>query len=107
MQRREFMRTSFGISALAMIGGRFGWGFNSGVRRLTARDYRFSKSISRPVLERYLSRAITMEGLLNGRGDLADNIRMLQNVGAKYIGRSICLWGGEAKLLENLEAAMR
>jgi hypothetical protein len=107
MQRREFMKTSFGISALAMIGGSFEWGFNSDVRRLTARDYRFSKSISRPVLERYLSRAITMEGLLNGKGNLADNIRMLQNIGAKYIGRSICLWAGEAKLLENLEAARR
>jgi hypothetical protein len=40
-----------------------------------------------------------MEGLLNGRGDLTDNIRMLQYVGAKYIARSICLRGGEADLL--------
>ncbi|HVV03060.1 MAG TPA: hypothetical protein VHC96_02515, partial [Puia sp.] len=55
------------------------------------RDYRFDKTISRRVLENYLSRAITMEGLLNGRGDLHDNIRMLNHVGAKFIGRSICL----------------
>jgi hypothetical protein len=48
-----------------------------------------------------------MEGLLNGRGDLGDNIRMLSEMGAKYIGRSICLWGGEASLLHNLERAKR
>jgi len=46
-----------------------------------------------------------MEGLLNGRGDLADNIRMLKSTGAKFIGRSICLWGGEASLLANFERA--
>ncbi len=46
-----------------------------------------------------------MEGLLNGRGDLADNIRMLKSIGAKFIGRSLCLWGREANLLRNLERA--
>ena len=44
-----------------------------------------------------------MEGLLNGRGNLADNLRMLTAVGAKYLGRSICLWGGEANLLSQFE----
>jgi hypothetical protein len=67
--------------------------------------FRFDRSISRPVLESYLSRAITMEGLLNGRGDLEDNIRMLKGLSAKLIGRSLCLWGGEARLLENLQRA--
>ena len=67
--------------------------------------YRFDKTISREVLENYLSRAITMEGLLNGRGDLDDNIRMLKSVGAKFIGRSLCLWGGEANLLSKLARA--
>jgi hypothetical protein len=51
-------------------------------------DYRFDKTISRGVLENFLTRSITMEGLLNGRGDLNDNIRMLKHVGAKYVGRS-------------------
>jgi hypothetical protein len=69
------------------------------------RDYTFDRTISRPVLENYLSRSITMEGLLNGRGDLDDNLRMLKSMGAKYIGRSICLWGGEANLLRNFERA--
>lgn len=67
--------------------------------------YHFDRTISRKVLENYLSHAITMEGLLNGRGDLADNIRMLKSVGAKFIGRSLCLWGGEAGLLRNLARA--
>lgn len=65
----------------------------------------FDGTISRPVLEAYLSRSITMEGLLNGRGDLNDNIRMLKHMAAKFIGRALCLWGGEARLLANLERA--
>jgi hypothetical protein len=69
------------------------------------RNYRFDGTISRAVLENYLSRAITMEGLLNGRGDLEDNIRMLRATGAKFIGRSLCLWGGEGQLLSNLQRA--
>src|SRR5258705_8787912 len=72
-----------------------------------SRDYHFDRTISRPVLENYLSRAICMEGLLNGRGDLQDNIRMLNNTGAKFIGRSICLWGRESQLLSNFERARR
>jgi hypothetical protein len=69
------------------------------------RDYRFDATISREVLENYLSRSISMEGLLNGRGDLDDNIRMLKSTGAKFIGRSLCLWGGEGNLIRNLERA--
>lgn len=68
-------------------------------------NYHFDRAISREVLENYLSHSITMEGLLNGRGDLDDNIRMLKSIGAKFIGRSLCLWGGEANLLHNLERA--
>ena len=68
-------------------------------------NYRFDKSISREVLERYLSRSITMEGLLNGHGDVEDNTRMLKSIGAKFVGRALCLWGGEANLMSNLERA--
>lgn len=68
-------------------------------------DYRFDGAISRGVLESYLSRAISMEGLLNGRGDLDDNTRMIKAVGAKFIGRALCLWAGEANLLANLDRA--
>src|SRR6478672_9857245 len=69
------------------------------------RDYRFDGTMSRAVLENYLARSISMEGLLNGRGDLDDNVRMLKSMGAKFIGRSLCLWTGEANLLRNLERA--
>jgi len=71
----------------------------------TPRDYKFDKTISREVLENYLSRSITMEGLLNGRGDLDDNIRMLKNTGAKFIGRALCLWAGETNFARNIERA--
>lgn len=70
-----------------------------------SRNYRFDRTISREVLENYLSRAISMEGLFNGRGDLDDNIRMLTRIGAKYIGRSLCLWGAEADFLHNVQRA--
>ncbi len=46
-----------------------------------------------------------MESLLNGWGNLDDNIRMLESTGAKFIGRSLCLWGGEGNLERNLERA--
>src|SRR5205814_7037278 len=68
-----------------------------------AADYRFDSTISREGLENYLSRSITMEGLLTGRGDLDDNIRTLKHTGAKFIGRSLCLWGNEGNFLSNLE----
>jgi hypothetical protein len=48
-----------------------------------------------------------MEGLLNGKGDFKNNLRMLTDTGAKYIGRSLCLWGGEANLLQNFARARR
>jgi pimeloyl-ACP methyl ester carboxylesterase len=80
-------------------------GANAAEQAGAPRDYRFRETISRPVLENYLSRSISMEGILNGRGDLDDNIRMLKSTGAKFIDRSICLWGGEANLLRNLERA--
>jgi hypothetical protein len=70
-----------------------------------ADNYRFDKTISREVLAQYLARSITMEGLFNGHGDLDDNIRMLKSIGAKYIGRSLCLWNGEARFLRNMERA--
>lgn len=69
------------------------------------RDYHFNKTISRVVLENYLSRSISMEGVFNGHGDLDDNIRMIKSIGAKYIGRSLCLWNGESKFLSNIERA--
>lgn len=72
-----------------------------------AGDYQFDGPISRPVLEKYLARSMTMLDLLTGHGDLDDNIRMLKNVGAKFAGRAIYLWGNESQLPQRLAAARR
>ena len=60
--------------------------------------YVFDGSISRKVLEKYLSRAITQQALLEGWGNEDDNIRMLLNIGAKFAGRTILVWGQESTL---------
>ncbi len=67
--------------------------------------FQFDGKISRQVLENYLSRSICVEGMLNGRGPLADDIRMLTNCGAKYVARALCLWGAENNFLANIERA--
>jgi len=67
--------------------------------------YQFDGKISRPVLENFLARSISVEGVFNGRGDLEDNLRMLKSIGVKYAGRSLCLWGAENNFLANLERA--
>ncbi|MHC4692446.1 MAG: hypothetical protein ACYS67_06880, partial [Planctomycetota bacterium] len=76
------------------------------------RDYSFDGKISRSVLENYLSRSITFAELLNGervekqlKGNTDDNIRMLTNIGAKFAGRAIYMWGGESRFDGLLERA--
>lgn len=64
-------------------------------------DYTFNKKISREVLENYLERSITMQRMLTGEGNFDDNLRMIRHIGAKFIGRAVCQWGGEADLLKN------
>jgi len=72
-----------------------------------ADDYRFDKNgISRQVLENYLEKSITMVSFLtpdNTRGRYPyyeDDVRMLKNIGAKFIGRAIYRWGGESRLAD-------
>ncbi len=67
--------------------------------------YEFSGSLTRPTLEAYLSRSITMTRLLQGDGCPQDNLRMIANIRPKFIGRSLMHWGGEDHLLESLEKA--
>ena len=64
------------------------------------RSYRFDGKISREVLENYLSRSITMTEIYRSPGNLDDDIRMLKNIGAKFAGRTIYLWGGEARIAD-------
>jgi hypothetical protein len=58
----------------------------------------FDGRVSRPQLEFFLERAITMEGLLHEHGDLVDEMRFLRKTGARFAGRTIYLWGGERNL---------
>jgi hypothetical protein len=67
------------------------------------KDYKFNATISRNVLENYLDRSITMQSLLVGKGDFDGNLRMIKNIGAKFIGRSVCQWGEEADIPKNLQ----
>jgi hypothetical protein len=66
-------------------------------------NYDFDGSMPRSVLESYLSRSITMVRLLQGNGNIEDNLRMLQHLGAKYVGRVLMHWGGESLLTASLE----
>ena len=67
--------------------------------------YHFDGTISRKVLENYLRRSITMLDLLTGVGNPDDNIRMLKNIDAKFIGRAMYIWGGEDQLETKLATA--
>jgi hypothetical protein len=65
----------------------------------------FDGTISRQTLENYLDRAITMGYfLVPGQPESYqfpyrdDDVRMIHNLGAKFIGRAIYRWGEESKL---------
>jgi hypothetical protein len=71
------------------------------------RSYYFDeKGIAREVLENYLDKSITMAFFLvpekpEGKRVYpyhADDLRMIQNIGAKFIGRAIYRWGEESLL---------
>src|ERR1700744_3025312 len=71
--------------------------------RSKEKDYKFDATISRNVLENYLDCSITMQSLLVGKGDFEDNLRMIKNIRAKFIGRSVCQWGEESEIPKNLQ----
>src|ERR1041384_6936781 len=92
------------FSALAVL---LGQQSRAAENNLTVRPggFQFDGKISRPVLENFLARSICVEGMLNGRGPLEDDIRMLTNCGAKYVARALCLWGAENNFLSNIHRA--
>ncbi|RKX35103.1 MAG: hypothetical protein DRP64_19545, partial [Verrucomicrobia bacterium] len=60
---------------------------------LPTTDYTFNTTISREVLERYLARSITMMNLMTWDLDIyADQMRMIDNIGAKFLGRAFIGW---------------
>ena len=61
-----------------------------------ARDYSFDGKPSAEVLDNYLDRAVTMMGLLSDTyPDKEADIDFIVETGAKFIGRAVCVWGGE------------
>lgn len=65
----------------------------------------FDGRITRAQLEHYLSRAITMEGLLTDHGKFEDELRLLKTTGVRFAGRAIYRWGAEDQLAAVLRAA--
>src|SRR6058998_3984025 len=79
-----------------------------------AQDFQFDGSISRRVLENYLSRSISFTELLhddltkdrNSRGvDPRDNLRFILETKTKFVGRALMVWGRERNLSAFLETA--
>ena len=79
-----------------------------------AQDFRFDGSISRPVLENYLDRSISFTELLhydltkprNSRGvDPRDNLRLILDTKARFVGRALMVWAREKELPAFLETA--
>lgn len=73
-------------------------------KKHTLKEYSFdSNGISREVLENYLSRSVTLTEFLIENpyynnaplSNKEDDIRMLKDLKAKFIGRAIYRWGGE------------
>jgi len=71
--------------------------------------YSFDKNgISREVLENYLEKSITMVYFLCPDIPEAkriypyaeDDVRMIKNIGAKFLGRAIYRWGGESRICD-------
>lgn len=79
-----------------------------------AQDFQFDSSISRKVLENYLSRSISFTELLHddltkprdSRGvDPRDNMRLILATKAKFVGRALMVWGSEQNLAGFLQTA--
>lgn len=70
--------------------------------------YRFDGTMTQPVLERYLSRAVTMSEFLTvdpfcNDGTYPDkeaDVELIRSTGAKFIGRAIYRWGSEQVLAD-------
>lgn len=96
--RRQFLKQS---AATALLG--LGAGLEFSLATLAAEQtvgnavvpkplYKFDATISRPILDNFLSRAITINNL-SYSPFFADDCRMLNHIGAKFLGRVAYLWG--------------
>src|SRR2546425_7928024 len=103
---KPFTRIVFPVAAaLASLSlGQPSWAVETN-SMLRPGGFQFDRTVSRQVLENYLARSICIEGMLNGRGPLVDDTRMVTNCGAKYIARALCLWGAENNFFPNIKRA--
>lgn len=74
------------------------------------REYEFSGTMPRNVLESYLSRSVNHLGLCSGSPEqptsfFEDDLRMLINIGAKFIGRAAYAWSTPANHDKYIELA--
>jgi hypothetical protein len=101
---KTHIKLLFGIALVALTALCF---FSCLPAEKQAKLYAFDgNGISREALENYLDKSITevyflMPGFPENRyvnKYHADDIRMIKNLGAKFIGRSIYRWGGESLL---------
>lgn len=75
------------------------------IGKTTPSYYFDGQGIQKEVLENYLDRSITVTNLLvprKGKAQLKDDIRMIKNIGAKFLGRAILLWENEQVLKDTL-----
>ncbi len=96
-------------------GGGAGGGLGqAGTPGMPSPELHFDTTISRDVLERYLARSISFTELLHDdlsaprdmRGvDPHDNLRLLIESKAKFVGRALMLWGSEQNLATYLARA--
>ena len=66
-----------------------------------ATEYTFNGEMTQPVLDSYLSKAVTLTSLVNHYPDVAKRnelLRFLSNTGTKYIQRAACTWTDYASL---------
>jgi len=69
-----------------------GHGQSGGARQNIAMSYSFDRTVSRTVLESYLARSISMARVM-WSPTREDDLRMLANIGAKFVGRAAYIWG--------------
>lgn len=70
--------------------------------------FKFDGAVPRDVLENYLDRSVTMAyflvtGTTEGNRSYQyreDDVRLIQNIGAKFVGRVIYRWNGEERLTD-------
>ena len=66
------------------------------------RDYQFDMTISKEVLENYLSRSVSAAFFISSK-TLEDDLRALKNMGVKFVGRATGIWEPEPSDDEHFE----